>query len=81
MTHFANFDLIILFFALGAVASWVKSDLEIPEPVSKFLTVFLLLSLGLKGGHEVKVADDLVGFFPTLTIGLASCLALPVKRK
>lgn len=78
MTHFANFDLIILFFALGAVASWVKSDLEIPESVSKFLTVFLLLSLGLKGGHEVKVADDLVGFFPTLTIGLASCLALPV---
>lgn len=78
MSHLANFDLIILFFVLGAFASWVKSDLEIPESVSKFLSIFLLLSLGLKGGHEVRIAENLAGFYPALSIGMISCLVLPV---
>ncbi len=78
MSHLASFDLIILFFILGALASWFRSDLEIPEQISKFLSIFLLLSLGLKGGHEVRIAEDLSGFAPSLSIGLASCLALPV---
>ncbi len=78
MNHLANFDLIILFFILGAFASWIRSDLEVPDSVSKFLSVFLLLSLGLKGGHEVRVAENLSGFLPTLSLGLASCVALPV---
>lgn len=78
MNHLANFDLIILFFILGVFASWIKSDLQIPDSVSKFLSIFLLLSLGLKGGHEVRFAENLAGFFPSLTLGLISCLAVPV---
>jgi len=78
MNHLANFDLIILFFALGAVASWASSDLEFPEPITKFFSIFLLLSIGLKGGHEVRMADSLLGFLPTLAIGLASCFIIPV---
>lgn len=78
MTIFANFDLIILFFLLGAFASWIRSDLEVPEAASKFLSIFLLLSLGLKGGHEVRVAENLSGFFPTLSLGFISCFALPL---
>ena len=78
MSHLANFDLIILFFILGAFASWIRSDLEIPESVSKFLSIFLLLSLGLKGGHEVRFAESLAGFIPTLSLGLISCFALPM---
>ena len=75
MIEFASFDLIILFFFLGLWASWSKSDLGIPEQVAKFLSIFLLLSLGLKGGHEVRIADNLSGFFPALFIGILSCLA------
>ncbi|MBK9324360.1 MAG: sodium-dependent bicarbonate transport family permease [Bdellovibrionaceae bacterium] len=78
MSHIASFDLIILFFILGVLASWFRSDLEVPEQVAKFLSIFLLLSLGLKGGHEVRVAENLSGFFPSLLIGLTSCLALPI---
>ena len=78
MSYFANFDLIILFFILGAVASWIKSDLEIPEPVSKSLSIFLLLALGLKGGHEVRFAENLAGFFPALALGLVSCFIIPI---
>jgi uncharacterized protein len=77
VSHLANFDLIILFFVLGVVASWMKSDLVIPDSASKFISIFLLLSLGLKGGHEVRIAEDLLGFFPSLFIGLLSCLILP----
>lgn len=77
MSHLANFDLIILFFILGAIASWIRSDLEFPDGVSKFLSIFLLLSLGLKGGHEVRFANELTGFIPALSLGLISCFALP----
>lgn len=77
MIHFANIDLIFLFFILGAFAAWIKSDFEIPDSASKFLSIFLLLSLGLKGGHEVRSAESLDGFFLTLCIGLASCLLVP----
>lgn len=78
MGHLANFDSIILFFLLGAFASWIRSDLEFPEPISKTISCFLLLSLGLKGGHEVRIAQDLNGFFPSLSIGLVSCLTVPM---
>jgi hypothetical protein len=74
---FATIDLIALFFFLGAFASWIKSDLEIPDAISKFLSIFLLLSLGLKGGHEVRTADALQGLGLTLSIGLASCFLIP----
>ena len=78
LNHLANIDLIVLFFFLGGFASWIKSDLQIPDQVSKFLSVFLLLSLGLKGGHEVRIASDLSGLLPILGIGIASCLIIPV---
>lgn len=78
MSHLANFDLIILFFVLGVFASWIRSDLQVPESISKFLSIFLLLSLGLKGGHEVRFAESLAGFMPSLSLGLISCFALPM---
>ena len=78
MSHYASFDLIVLFFILGIVASWSKSDLAIPDQISKFLSIFLLLALGLKGGHEVGAAQDLSGFLPALSIGLISCVVLPL---
>lgn len=77
MNNLVSFDLTFLFFFLGMIASWIKSDLEIPAAVSKFLSVFLLLSLGLKGGHEVARATDLSGFYVVSLIGLASCVLIP----
>lgn len=78
MNHFLHFDSIILFFVLGILASWAKSDLHLPDAISKFLSIFLLLSLGLKGGHEVRIAESLSGFVPTLILCLTSCLAIPL---
>jgi uncharacterized protein len=43
----------LLFFLLGIVATTLKSDLEIPPSSSKFITLYLLFSIGFKGGQEL----------------------------
>jgi uncharacterized protein len=48
---------ITLAFLLGVVATLIKSDLEIPEPVIRIFAIFLLLSIGLQGGRELATAD------------------------
>lgn len=57
-----NFNLLIenltnpalLFFMLGVFAVYVKSDLEIPPNSSKFISLYLLFSIGFKGGQELS---------------------------
>jgi hypothetical protein len=44
----------LLFFVLGVVAVYVKSDLEIPPNSSKFISLYLLFSIGFKGGQELS---------------------------
>jgi len=44
----------ILFFFLGMAATLVRSDLEIPQPLPKFLSLYLLLAIGFKGGVELN---------------------------
>lgn len=44
----------LLFFILGIIAVNIKSDLRIPENSSKFISIYLLLSIGFKGGNELS---------------------------
>lgn len=67
----ANFlDPAILFFIFGVFAGVVKSNLEIPQPIARFLSLYLLMALGLKGGFALEQS----GF--TANIGLALGLAV-----
>lgn len=67
----SNFlDPAILFFVFGAFAGAVKSNLEIPQPIARFLSLYLLMALGLKGGFALHKS----GF--TLEIALALGLAV-----
>lgn len=43
----------LLFFLLGVFATIVKSDLSIPESTSRFISLYLLFSIGFKGGQEL----------------------------
>lgn len=43
----------VLFFVLGFLAALARSDLEIPEQVAKLLALYLLLSIGFRGGAEI----------------------------
>lgn len=68
---------IVLAFVLGAVAGFIRSELELPEPVLKLLSIYLLFSIGLVGGRELALAklSDILGL-----IGLAAAVtvAIPV---
>lgn len=48
---------ITLAFLLGIIATLIRSDLEIPEPVIRIFAIFLLFSIGLQGGRELATAD------------------------
>ena len=77
-------DIVILFFALGAFAGLVRSDLRLPEALYDTLSMYLLLAIGLKGGMELARADVAtvaLQALPIVTIGLILPLvAYPVLR-
>jgi hypothetical protein len=66
----------LLFFILGIIAAFIKSDLEIPPQISKFLSLYLLFSIGFKGGMELA-HSGLTGEVVT-TLGLSILFAILV---
>ncbi len=69
-------DPAILFFVFGVFAGFVRSNLEIPVPIARFLSLYLLMALGLKGGFALEKS----GFTPEIitTLGLAVVLAVVI---
>ncbi len=43
----------VLFFVLGVLAATARSDLSVPEAVAKLLALYLLMSIGFRGGAEI----------------------------
>ena len=67
---------IVLAFLLGAIAGFVKSELELPEAVIKLLAIYLLFSLGMAGGRELAKAD-IASVMPVLAATLVMTFAIP----
>ena len=67
----------ILFFALGLLAAFVRSDLAIPEGAAKFMSLYLLLAIGFKGGHSLAASGVLPQLFWTIGAGVLLSFALP----
>ena len=68
----------ILFFALGMAANLLRSDLEIPAPMTRALSLYLLFSIGLHGGVELAAAGfDVVALRP-LVAGVVASALFPV---
>ncbi|MCS7004014.1 MAG: sodium-dependent bicarbonate transport family permease [Cytophagales bacterium] len=44
----------ILFFFLGLLAVYFKSTFEMPPPLPRFFSYYLLFSIGFKGGEELR---------------------------
>lgn len=65
-------DPAILFFFLGMFAALVRSNLEIPTPIVKFLSLYLLMAIGIKGGVALSVS----GFHLQMLVGLAIALLM-----
>ena len=67
-------DPAILFFVFGMVAGTLKSNLEIPPPISRFLSLYLLMALGLKGGFALAQS----GMNHEVLVSLAAAMGMAV---
>ncbi|NGP54108.1 sodium-dependent bicarbonate transport family permease [Thioalkalivibrio sp. XN8] len=78
-------DPIVLFFLLGLVAGLGRSDLRLPGSIYEFLSVILLLAIGLKGGAELakqSLGDLLPQMLAVILMGLLLPLvAYPLLRR
>ena len=70
-------DPTILFFVLGVLAGALKSNLEIPAPISKFLSLYLLMALGLKGGFALAASGLDARVLASLGAAMAMALVVP----
>jgi len=67
-------DPAILFFVFGILAGALKSNLEIPPQISRFLGLYLLMALGLKGGFALAKS----GLTHEVTLSLACAIVLAI---
>lgn len=68
----------LLFFILGIVASVIKSDMEIPAPSVKFISLYLLFSIGFKGGQELEHSELNAEILYSLIFGILIATVIPL---
>jgi hypothetical protein len=81
-----NFNLLIenitnpalLFFVLGIIAVVLKSDLEIPENSSKFISLYLLFAIGFKGGQELSHEKFTAEIAWSMVFGISISILIPL---
>lgn len=70
-------DPIILFFLLGLAAGLLRSELRLPSSIYEFVSILLLLSIGLKGGVELA-RQPFFDLLPDILAALGMGLFLPL---
>ncbi len=68
----------LLFFLLGVLAVQVKSDLKIPDNSSKFISFYLLLSIGFKGGQELSHSGINSEILWSMLLGILLASIIPI---
>ena len=66
---------VVLAFAMGMIARWVKSDLEIPSAIYQALSIYLLFAIGLKGGvslSQTPMSELVAPLGVTVLLGLVT---------
>ncbi len=71
---------VVLFFVLGFLAAAIRSDLSIPDPIAKAMSIYLMAAIGLKGGVEIAQTGltDTVLLAAAAGIGLSFLLPFAV---
>lgn len=68
----------ILFFLLGVFAGFLKSDLEVPESISRYLSLYLMMAIGFKGGAAIAGTDGSSGqMLAVIAAGIALSFLQP----
>lgn len=71
-------DPAILFFLFGLLAGFFKSNLEIPQQISSFLSLYLLMALGLKGGFALAKTGFSNDVLTSLGCAVGLAIAVPL---
>jgi uncharacterized protein len=67
----------LLFFVLGIFAVYLKSDLEIPPNSSKFISIYLLFSIGFRGGQELSHEAFTAEIAYSMLFGIVASMLIP----
>ncbi|PIT04623.1 membrane protein [Bradyrhizobium nitroreducens] len=67
----------VLFFGMGLGASLGRSDLSVPEAIARFLSLYLLISIGFRGGAEVAHQGLTPALALTILAGVVLSAGLP----
>lgn len=68
----------IQFFLIAFIAGLFKSDLKIPEQITKAISMFLLIAIGLKGGLNLRESKvDFTEFSLLIAVAVLISLAIP----
>ena len=73
----STLDPVVLFFLLGLAAGLLRADLRLPPAIYEFLTIVLLLAIGLKGGVELA-NQSLVVLLPQMMAVVLMGIMLPL---
>lgn len=68
----------LLFFLFGILAVVIKSDLEIPQQSVKFISIYLLFSIGFKGGQELQHSEDKGEVISAILFGITIAAIIPL---
>jgi len=68
---------VILFFVLGMLAAAVRSELSIPEPFAKAMSIYLMIAIGLKGGVAVAKSGLGIEMISAMAAGAVLSFAIP----
>ena len=68
----------LLFFVLGVLAVKLKSDLEIPSTSAKFIALYLMISIGFKGGQELSHSVFNSTILWSLVFGVVLSASIPL---
>jgi len=71
-------DPALLFFVIGAFAGAIRSNLEIPAAISRFLSLYLLMALGLKGGFALSASGLTANVGWSLAAAVTLALTIPL---
>jgi hypothetical protein len=71
-------DPAILFFVFGVLAGAVRSNLKVPPAIAKFLSLYLLMALGLKGGFALAKSGLSLEVALALAAAIAMAFLVPV---
>ncbi len=70
-------DPAILFFVFGLLAGALRSNLEVPPAIAKFLSLYLLMALGLKGGFSLAATGLTAAVAVSLLAAIAMAFLVP----